>query len=293
MRLRLTVLTLLAAAVTAYSFPRSAFQRQYSEAVRRTRMGGELWTPADLDGLALWLDASDASTLWADTNATTAATNNGLVARWDDKSGNEWNAVQTNNIYQPTRSGGTLLFSGDGFRGAWNIVLTQQVVAASVSMSGDNAGWARVFSQTQRQGADYGTSGHYIPILRDGTTQNMSSFANSAKRESTAFDYEQKTIWIATHTGASLALIKNGVSSSGYSHVLNMTNTSYAVGAVAGENTPWLYGVLDEVVVASVNPSDEDRQKLDGYLADKWWRKFDLPVPLPESHPYYLSPPTK
>ncbi|MEM7391502.1 MAG: hypothetical protein AAF492_04060, partial [Verrucomicrobiota bacterium] len=45
--------------------------------------------PTALPGLVLWLDASDMSTLWQDTNATLSATSNGAeVARWDDKSGN-------------------------------------------------------------------------------------------------------------------------------------------------------------------------------------------------------------
>jgi hypothetical protein len=48
----------------------------------------------------VWLDASDADTLWADTAGTIAATN--AVARWDDKSGNTNNQLQSAANDRPT-----------------------------------------------------------------------------------------------------------------------------------------------------------------------------------------------
>ena len=58
------------------------------------------FTPASLSGLTLWLDASDTNTLWEDTSATTPATT--VVGRWDDKSGNGYNATQATGANQPT-----------------------------------------------------------------------------------------------------------------------------------------------------------------------------------------------
>jgi len=42
------------------------------------------WAPTELTNTIEWLDASDTSSLWADTNGTVQATN--TVARWNDKS---------------------------------------------------------------------------------------------------------------------------------------------------------------------------------------------------------------
>ena len=50
------------------------------------------WSPAEIT-TSVWLDAADASTITADGNG---------VSQWDDKSGNDHHAVQTNNTYKPT-----------------------------------------------------------------------------------------------------------------------------------------------------------------------------------------------
>jgi hypothetical protein len=50
------------------------------------------WTPADLTGLALWLDADDSSTI---------TLNGSTVSQWDDKSGNDRHATQATAVSQP------------------------------------------------------------------------------------------------------------------------------------------------------------------------------------------------
>lgn len=55
--------------------------------------GGTSFSPADISGLALWLDADDAATI------TQAA---GAVSQWDDKSGNGYHATQGTGAYQFT-----------------------------------------------------------------------------------------------------------------------------------------------------------------------------------------------
>jgi hypothetical protein len=62
---------------------------------RVARAGGGVFTPLSVANLELWLDASDAATLFQDSAGTTAATaNNDPVGRWSDKSGNGRNATQ-------------------------------------------------------------------------------------------------------------------------------------------------------------------------------------------------------
>jgi hypothetical protein len=50
------------------------------------------WTPADLTGLALWLDADDAGTI---------TLNGSTVSQWEDKSGNNYHVSQASGALQP------------------------------------------------------------------------------------------------------------------------------------------------------------------------------------------------
>jgi hypothetical protein len=58
-------------------------------------IAGAAWTPKNIAGLALWLDASDASTLFQDSALTTpAVADTDPIGGWLDKSGNGRNALQ-------------------------------------------------------------------------------------------------------------------------------------------------------------------------------------------------------
>jgi Ca2+-binding RTX toxin-like protein len=63
-----------------------------------------LFEPDNVSGLALWLDGSDSSTLFADTAGTTAITDGAGVALWRDKSGNNNHATQSTAGSRPTWS---------------------------------------------------------------------------------------------------------------------------------------------------------------------------------------------
>lgn len=59
--------------------------------------------PLSIPGLQLWLDASDASTLFQNSNGTTAATADGdPVGYWGDKSGNARSFSQNDGTRKPT-----------------------------------------------------------------------------------------------------------------------------------------------------------------------------------------------
>ena len=55
------------------------------------------------NGLQLWLDAADSSTLFDSTTGGSTPANNGAVARWEDKSGNANHATQTIANERPLR----------------------------------------------------------------------------------------------------------------------------------------------------------------------------------------------
>jgi hypothetical protein len=60
------------------------------------------FSPASIGNLQLWLDASDASTLFTDSAGSTLATADGdPVGRWSDKSGNSNNTIQADGTKKP------------------------------------------------------------------------------------------------------------------------------------------------------------------------------------------------
>ncbi|MEM7395277.1 MAG: hypothetical protein AAF492_23335, partial [Verrucomicrobiota bacterium] len=96
----------------------------YSYRVYASNGAGEAWspgsvpftvglpTPSDLTQLAVWLDASDPTTLWQDTNGTLSATSEGdPIRRWDDKSGHNRHMLDLTGAV-PTLAAGVSALNG-------------------------------------------------------------------------------------------------------------------------------------------------------------------------------------
>lgn len=68
----------------------------------RPAAGSVAFTPTSIAGLQLWLDASDSTTLFADSAGSTPATADGdPVGRWSDKSGNSNHTIQADGTKKP------------------------------------------------------------------------------------------------------------------------------------------------------------------------------------------------
>jgi hypothetical protein len=65
-------------------------------------------TPNAVSGLLMWLDASDASTLYDATSGGSLVSANGAIARWEDKSGNARHALQSSSSQRPLRKSGII-----------------------------------------------------------------------------------------------------------------------------------------------------------------------------------------
>lgn len=69
------------------------------------RVSINYFSPLNISGLQLWLDASDPTTIYQDSNATTITIADGdPVGCWKDKSGNAKNATQTDGTKKPART---------------------------------------------------------------------------------------------------------------------------------------------------------------------------------------------
>ena len=214
--------------------------------------GGAPWTPADLGAdLALWLDADDASTI------TLNGTN---VSQWDDKSGNNRHATQGTAADQPT-------YSATGLNGKPSLLFdgTNDVM---LGVSAQTGFFITVLAPgLTSYGAPIGfTTKH--GLIRDGLTDSLYFSPQSLFLSSSA----RRNGVLSIQMGTATAIFSQG-------------GTAFSVPIQLGDDTTggsFTDCNIAEVAVLSSNPSDANRQKLEGYLAWKW----GLTYALPSGHPY-------
>lgn len=252
-----------------------------------TAVGGAsalLWTPTSLPGLAVWLDAADASTLWADTNATVNVTNNGTVARWSDKSGFGRHTYQTDATRRPKYTGAFLDYANDSLAGEWATTNNQQIVAFVGALSSASQTGARLFTQSD-ENTDT-TYPRYVPLFRSAS--EIYSYLAGGSRLGTSFTYGQTNIWIATFNGASVNMSYNGTLTTEYPFEYSQVNTRFSVGGYLDESlAASIVGTVCEVVVGTASLTTFDCLNIEGYLAHKW----GLANRLPCGHPFKNEPP--
>ena len=261
------------------------------------------WTPAELTGLALWLDADDASSI---------TLNGSTVSQWSDKSGNNQHVVQATAsaqpLYLPTtfNSKPTLYFDdtndqmgcdvtnvssqGDLFFGAAFQYLSdtnnwRPIVAHNTSTDQSNAGTLLMQRSSSRS---------EIGVHDSGRTDSGSDFTVQV---TDLFEPRIATVGRNGGTlgdGGALTITATGPSQPTYITQINQSwptteNTSrIQIGGRQQVQTGWANAYISEVIVCNTDLSTEDRQKLEGYLAWKW----GLTANLPADHPYKSAPPT-
>lgn len=233
--------------------------------------------PRRIAGLALWLDAADLSTLGPSSAGPGAVSNNGPVKYWGDKSGNGRHATTTGaDSSSPTylEAGANTLpalgFDGspDILDGSWSLTLTEQTtfVVNMRTSGGTNGG--RIFTQSDAS-ADASTTGHYIPLLRDGAGDNPASYASAAFRAPLTVSVNALNVLMSQHTGSQIQNRLNNGAAQTYNHTLNKAFTRYRLGAdyaVAGRES----GRTAEILVYSRSLSDSERNTIARYLGRKY-----------------------
>jgi hypothetical protein len=243
----------------------------------------QLWTPADLDDLEVWLDASDADTVFANQTATDPATKGGTIGAWLDKSGNDNHAIQPLIPNRPTwenENGDSVLFAQNKFLNAelsiaapWAIMTvarsTANPAAANSRMLHHGAGGTLVIfgvdATTTPANRHFFAAGSFVPgSVRDGSWRLLGGMAATVS-----------------------ALYENGTVYTG-GEGLRALDGTVNIGA-RDDGLRWWPGYVSEIVITSGELSTTDRQKLEGYLAHKW----GLAGSLPAAHPYKYNPPLK
>ncbi len=231
----------------------------------RARSGGvsaaaPAFSPSDISGLKLWLDASD---------ATTITSSGGSVSQWNDKSGNNNNVLQSTGTSQPTTGVSTIggknaiSFDGNDFltfttsiaptTSMYYFIVFKCTASANLQafLGCDDAGGPvfRINASEQAQ------------IVRKGQAVLMTSSTVLSDNNDYILTAVTKTTLNRTRT--------NGVLDSGET----TTNPSYTqnmdrIGTESLSN--FLVSKIGEILIYTTEPSDADKNRLGQYAQTKW-----------------------
>jgi hypothetical protein len=246
------------------------------------------WTPADLGAsLALWLDADDASTI---------TLNGSNVSQWDDKSGNGRNASQATAASQPT-------YLATGFNGKPTLETNgNDVLELGVSSLGRNVGGLTcAIVGVHPSGLTFNSNANEL-FISTGTNTSSTRFAltpnpsaSAANRyaiagrrlDSDAFSTVSSSTDSLANRGNPWVRVAQRAYSDGVANhwtdgTQDLTNQSFQTAGVSSDTdalrTTIFAGVstlpagsqLCEIVLTHSTMTNDDRQKLEGYLAWKW-----------------------
>ena len=224
--------------------------------------GGASFSPTDISGLALWLDAADTATI---------THSGGSVSQWDDKSGNNYHATQPTGSVQPIT--GTRTING---RNVLDFVagLSYMSLPSGMLSFGVND-WTHIVVlatdttvSAQRVISGIGTGS----ALTHGVFYNTSNIANARQgvgisASSSGVLNTNVNILSGRRSGSTLKAHLNGNELTGSSgSAVNDTLTSFTIGST----TTTVDGRIAEILSYSRSITDNEHNLIDNYLAGKW-----------------------
>lgn len=244
-----------------------------------TVSSAELWTPAEIT-TALWLDASDATSL---------TLNGSTVSQWADKSGNGRHATQATTSKQPTNGSSfnglnALSFDGSDALETAELFDSPSSVGMMFAAVDHSSGTNRAIMSTRQSNASNGWT------WRINSASEIIYFHTSYTPTVTATRNSGKNILGIVRNGLSVAHSVDGTLGPA-SNISKYAASGYnktAIGAEDSGTGSYFFGLIGEVVVVSDSVDTTTRQKIEGYLAHKW----GLSANLPSDHPYKSAPPT-
>jgi hypothetical protein len=254
------------------------------ERFRRAATWPVTFTPASLPGLNLWLDASDASTLYDATTGGSLVAANGEVARWEDKSGQSNHVTQSSSSLRPIlKSAQINSLDAIQFDGSNDILTTNATVTGSQSRTvivvakrtnNTDIGTVATFGNTGNAGGEnrwlcrYGTSAN-PHVGGDGraTNQNLSAGVQAAWTDA------HISCWSQNSGTRNLTYLLNNSSLSitGNPPAAQSVFSGLTIGAfVVTTPTQHFLGLIGELIVCNQELSPADRETAIDYLATKW-----------------------
>lgn len=232
------------------------------------------WAPTDITGCAVWIDFSDANTLFTDAGSTKVANNDDLIYQANDKSGNGKNAVMADSSRRPSYKTNAQNGLSAGYSGTNKLLVHDYPLGAATDFT--------VFAA-----AKYTSLGNYYGLFGG----NWSAYNFHASSNGTCYagtDTNARIVtssgFVTVNTSMIITLKKSGTSSgnlslynSGGTAVVNTGKTAPSPSSAAvaimnymngGSNN--LIGYLYEYIVYDNALSDANRQSVETYLNNKW-----------------------
>ena len=249
------------------------------------------FTPTQISGCQLWLDAADQNTI---------VLSNNLVSQWRDKSGNGRNMANLVGTirYGPFQSRACVQqANGSSLRVVSAVDLTNLtffIINCSTSTANNQTIFAGMNSGS---GTDYNSVrgfGFYI----DGNTNptgtrfygsNISGqyATNSITQVGIPYPF---TIFVGriTSEGAISTFVNGATGGTASSGVRSSGSQGFALASTTGSNIGQASSraFISEAIVYNTTLNVSERQQVEGYLAWKW----SLQANLPATHPYKTSP---
>jgi hypothetical protein len=228
------------------------------------------WTPAQLPGLALWLDAADASTI---------TLNGSTVSQWNDKSGNNRHASQATAANQPTYSAtglnGKPTLTFDGLSDNLQATIPSLANQNNISFFGVTQILTRKYSVFLGSGMGGGTTGIRWGLFGQGNlTPDGLGWAGPgsdvALGNGSLVPINTPYQAVYTKTPTQWQILLNG------STISTVNDTSFPTGTYSltiGAEKEGSYqsnALASEIIIIGGILSTADRQLLEGYLAWKW-----------------------
>lgn len=223
------------------------------------------FTPADISDLALWLDASDESTI---------TESGGSVSQWDDKSGNDYHVTQGTGANQPTTGTRTvnglnaLDFDGtssyfDADSGIYSIPSGNNTYFVVLDLDNPATG-QRLLNGTVGAGTRWGAvidpSGNRLRCVNNTSfTSTDVSVTFSTGVQLASFRREGSTV-DGFHNDAT-STDSTGVS---------VTLDDASIGRFNPAGSDYLTGAICEILVFSRALTVSELNQIRSYLADKW-----------------------
>lgn len=250
---------------------------------------GAAWTPAALgSALALWLDASDASTI---------TLNGSAVSQWNDKSGNNRHATQATAANQPTYSAtglnGKPTLTFDGSSDNLQATIPSLANQNNISFFVVTQILTRKYGVFLSSGGVGGTPGVRWGLFGQGNlTADGLGWAgagadiNLGNGSLVPINTPYQSVYTKTPTQWQILLNGSTISSVNDTSFPTSTWSLFVGSEIAGAYQA--NALASEIIIIGGILSTTDRQRLEGYLAWKWGLEANLPA----NHPFRNTPPT-
>lgn len=251
------------------------------------------FSPTNLNGLQVWLDGSDSSTMLQSSGGSPVASNGDPIGVWRDKSGNSYHATQTDGTKKPTFrtnvKNGKSVVRFDGTNDHLQLVgstsflkfLHNSNSTVFVAAKNSGAGNSMLLCSNNGTGSNTGFWFYYPgttsfwPIATNGTTANV---VYSLESSITNTNYNLMMAYTKAGDPTASERVKNYNNGSLLSGANTLTNAADSgnsgfdvfVGSGSSVSNYPLNGDILEILIYNQVLSTGDRQKIETYLNSKW-----------------------